>query len=57
MKKQTFDNYYFKKNQTVVYQEENYDLLGVDFETNKVLIKINDLERWVSYLDIDIIDF
>jgi hypothetical protein len=54
MTEERFNNWEFRKDQTVLYRDENYELLGVDFEANKVLIKFNNQDRWISYKEIEL---
>jgi hypothetical protein len=57
MKKEAFNNWKFKKSQTALYRGKYYELLGVDFEADKVLIRFNNQDKWIYYTEIELYPF
>lgn len=57
MKKKEFDNWSFAKEQSVLYKECFYPLIGVNFELNRICIKINGQYKWIGYKQIQLIPF
>jgi len=54
MKNEDFDNYKFAKDQIVYYKKDYYNLLGVDFENNRVCILIKDVHQWIDCKEVKI---